>query len=143
VTAEELFALYNPHVRPIAERARALVLDVFPDAIEQVDGPDKMLHYGLGTKMAQQVFYVAGYTSHANLGFWFGSNTHDPQKLLEGTGKRLRHVKLRTLQDVDRPALGELLQSSLAQQRESSQAPSPLAKNRSSSDCTNPRCSPA
>ena len=117
MTVEELFALYNPRVRPIVERARALVLDVFPDALEQVDGPDKMLHYGLGTKMAQQVFYIAGFTSHANLGFWFGSNTHDPHSLLEGTGKRLRHVKLRTLQDVDRLALRELLQSSLAQQK--------------------------
>lgn len=120
MTVEELFALYNPKVRPIAEKARALVLDVFPDALEQVDGPDKMLHYGLGTKMAQQVFYIAGFTSHANLGFWFGSNTHDPHNLLEGTGKRLRHVKLRALQDVDQPALRELLQSSLAHQRESS-----------------------
>ena len=62
---------------------------------------------------------IAGFTSHANLGFWFGSNTHDPYNLLEGTGKRLRHVKLRTLQDVDRPALRELLQSSLAHQRAS------------------------
>jgi len=117
VTIEELFALYNLQVRSIVERARALVLDIFPDALEQVDGPDKMLHYGLGTKMAQQVVYIAGFTSHANLGFWFGSTTQDPHNLLEGTGKRLRHVKLRTLQDVDRPALRELLQSSLAQQK--------------------------
>jgi uncharacterized protein DUF1801 len=117
VTVEELLALYNPQVRPIVEKARTLVLDVFPDALEQVDGPDKMLHYGFGTKMAQQVFYIAGFTSHANLGFWFGSNSRDPHSLLEGTGKRLRHVKLRTLQDVDHPALRELLESSLAERK--------------------------
>jgi hypothetical protein len=115
VTVEELLALYNPHVRSIAEKARALVLDVFPDAIEQVDAPDKMLHYGLGPRMAQQVFYIAGYSAHANLGFWYGSRTPDPHNLLEGTGKRLRHVKLRTPHDLERPALRELLALSLAQ----------------------------
>ncbi|HST06415.1 MAG TPA: DUF1801 domain-containing protein [Chloroflexia bacterium] len=119
MTIEELFALYNPSVRATAEKARALVLDVFPDALEQVDAPDKMIHYGLGTKMAQQVFYIAGYTAHANLGLWFGSSTRDPHNLLEGTGKRLRHVKLRSPQDVDRPGLRELLQDSLADRRAS------------------------
>ena len=67
MTIEELLALYNPQVRATAEKARALVLDVFPDALEQVDAPDKMIHYGLGTKMAQQVFYIAGYTSTPTL----------------------------------------------------------------------------
>lgn len=114
MTVEELFAPYSPRIRAIAERARTLVLDVFPGAIEHVDAANKMIHYGFGTKMGQRVFYVAGFTSHVDIGLWHGNNTSDPCALLEGTGKKLRHVKLRTKEDVDRPALRELLAASLA-----------------------------
>ena len=117
MTVEELFSLYNPTVAATAARARTLVLDIFPDAFEQVDAKDKMLHYGLGPKMAQQVFYIAGYTAHANIGFWDGVSLSDPDHLLVGTGKRLRHVKLRTPEDVDHPGLRALLDASLAERR--------------------------
>ena len=39
--------------------------------------------------------YVNVFKSHANVGFFHGSALQDPAKLLEGTGKRMRHVKLR------------------------------------------------
>jgi hypothetical protein len=44
--------------------------------------------------------YVAAYTAHVNLGFWEGVFLSDPDGLLEGTGKRMRHVKLRSPSDV-------------------------------------------
>jgi hypothetical protein len=114
MTVEELFSLYNPEVRAVAKKARALVLDVFPNAVEQVDAPDKMLHYGTGPKMNEQLFYIAGYTAHVNVGFWYGAHLPDPEGIVEGTGKRLRHVKLRKPEDVYRPALRALLEAALA-----------------------------
>jgi hypothetical protein len=109
MTVEELLAPYTPDVRGIAEKMRAVVLEVFPGAVEQVDPADKLLAYGTGLKMAQQVFYIAPFKAHVNLGFLLGTVLPDPHGLLEGTGKRLRHVKLRTPSDVDRPELRELM----------------------------------
>jgi hypothetical protein len=118
VTFEELLESHSPEVRDIALRARALVLSIYPDAMEQVDPPDHLVAYGHGLKMRAQLWYIAPFKSHVNLGFIRGRELreqHDPGGLLEGTGKNLRHVKLRSLADVERPALRELLEKSLAQ----------------------------
>ena len=39
--------------------------------------------------------YVVGYAKHVNLGFCEGASLPDPDRLLEGTGKSMRHVKMR------------------------------------------------
>lgn len=112
MTFEELIASHSPEVQAIALRAREVVLSVYPDAIEQVDPPDHLVAYGRGLKMGEQLWYIAPFKAHANLGFMRGADQHDPAGLLEGTGKKLRHVKLRSMDDVDRPALRALLESS-------------------------------
>ena len=53
--------------------------------------------------------YVNAYTAHVNLGFFYGAFLPDEQGLLEGSGKRMRHVKLRPGQLPDAEALKELL----------------------------------
>lgn len=53
--------------------------------------------------------YVNAYTHHVNVYFFFGALLPDPAHLLEGTGKRGRHVKLRPGQTVDESALERLL----------------------------------
>ncbi|MBI5671023.1 MAG: DUF1801 domain-containing protein [Chloroflexi bacterium] len=51
------------------------------------------------------------YQNHVNLGFARGVSLPDPAGLLEGTGKKARHVKLRTAEDVDNLAVRELLEA--------------------------------
>ena len=53
--------------------------------------------------------YVNAYRDHVNVGFFFGALLKDPAHLLEGTGKRGRHVKLRPGRDVNSAALAELV----------------------------------
>ena len=53
--------------------------------------------------------YVNAYRDHVNVGFFFGALLDDPRCLLEGTGKRGRHVKLRPGRDVDATALAQLV----------------------------------
>ncbi len=53
--------------------------------------------------------YVAVFKDHVNVGFFHGASLEDPGRLLEGTGKRMRHVKLRPARDVDAAALGNLI----------------------------------
>jgi hypothetical protein len=47
--------------------------------------------------------------NHVTFGFLQGTSLPDPEKLLEGTGKNLLHVKLRTVEDLKRPALKKLI----------------------------------
>ena len=53
--------------------------------------------------------YVDAFSAHANVGFFFGATLDDPAGLLEGAGKRMRHVKLRWGQPVNDAALSELI----------------------------------
>ena len=46
---------------------------------------------------------------HASFGFAQGTSLSDPAKLLEGTGKNIRHVKLKILEEVNDPNLRNLL----------------------------------
>jgi hypothetical protein len=55
--------------------------------------------------------YVNAFKDHVNVGFFFGALLTDPTGLLEGTGKRGRHVKLRPGREVDRTALAQLVQT--------------------------------
>ena len=49
--------------------------------------------------------------NHVTFGFHFGTSLEDPERLLEGTGKNIRHVKLRELADLQHKGLRELVQA--------------------------------
>ena len=53
--------------------------------------------------------YVNAFSFHVNIGFFHGASLDDPASLLEGTGKRMRHVKIRWAQHVDEAALSALI----------------------------------
>ena len=54
--------------------------------------------------------YVNAFRAHVNVGFFRGAEIADPGGLLEGTGRFMRHVKLRPSSNVDAVALMELIQ---------------------------------
>ena len=53
--------------------------------------------------------YVNAFRAHVNVGFFFGAALADPARLLEGSGKRMRHVKIRWAQPVNEAALSALI----------------------------------
>ena len=55
--------------------------------------------------------YVNAFTAHVNVGFFLGAEIADPGRLLEGTGKFMRHVKLRPERDIDAVALRRLVET--------------------------------
>ncbi len=55
--------------------------------------------------------YVNAFTAHVNVGFFLGAEIADPQGLLEGTGKFMRHVNLHRERDVDVAALMSLIET--------------------------------
>lgn len=61
--------------------------------------------------------YVNVFAAHVNVGFFAGAALDDPAHLLEGTGKRMRHVKLRPGREPDARALTALIRQAYAQIR--------------------------
>src|SRR5579872_7058338 len=77
------------------------------------DDVRELLHDGHPTAcVADAAFgYVNAFKAHVNVGFFRGAEIADPERLLEGGGKRMRHVKLRPDREVNAMALRKLIQS--------------------------------
>ena len=58
--------------------------------------------------------YVNSFKSHVNVGFFNGASLDDPAGLLQGSGKRMRHVKLNPHDAFDAKALGALIDAAYA-----------------------------
>jgi hypothetical protein len=71
----------------------------------------ELMHDGCPTAcVADAAFaYVNTFTSHVNVGFFHGFALKDPAGLLQGTGKRMRHVKLRPAAEINASALKALI----------------------------------
>src|SRR6516162_9745104 len=84
------------------------------------DDVREVLHDGHPTAcVADAAFaYVNAFKAHVNVGFFRGAEIADPRKLLEGTGKSMRHVKLRPDRDVDAAALRTLIETAYRDMRE-------------------------
>ncbi|HEY9378792.1 MAG TPA: hypothetical protein VIQ02_17070, partial [Jiangellaceae bacterium] len=95
--------------------------EVMPDAQEQVDLPDRVLAFGFGppggVRMRGLAVGLIPHTAHVNVQLADGAQLDDPTGIVEGTGKRIRHVKCRSLEDVGRPALRALLDQQAARRR--------------------------
>ena len=105
---------YAPDIRDLTHQVRALVAAVAPDADEYLKLGWKVIWYGFGPKMPDQFAVVMPTRNHVGLGFSYGSDLPDPKGKLEGAGKRMRHVKLRTAADVSDPAIAALLRAQVA-----------------------------
>ena len=116
-----LLEQHNPAVREVFLALRALVGDVMPDASEQLDLPDHLLAFGFGppggTRLRDLAVALIPHGAHVNVQLADGALLDDPSGIVEGTGKRIRHVKSRSLDDVSRPALRVLLQEQAARRR--------------------------
>ncbi len=114
-TFEDILYKSTPEIAKLARKIRALILDVAPDAVEVISVKDRVAGYGSSAKKRSQLVYIALPQGWARLGFYFGGELPDPARLLEGEGKRLRHIKIRSEQDLARPGVRELV--SLAMNR--------------------------
>jgi hypothetical protein len=97
------FAIADPH-RTIAQSWFEHIRGLGPDVRE-------VLHDGCPVAcVGNAAFaYVDAYKSYASVGFYFGASLDDPAHLLEGDGKRMRHVKLRPGKELDDKAVCHLI----------------------------------
>jgi len=104
---------YNPVVIETASALRAVITETLPDLTEMVDIPSKIVAYGFSSTYAGLVCAIAPYWQHVNLMFARGVNLPDPETLLQGSGKRARHVRLNSPADVRRQGIIDLLMAAV------------------------------
>ena len=63
--------------------------------------------------------YILPCKKWVNIGFYQGAELADPDRLLEGTGARMRHIKVRSVEDASRPALRALVREARKRRGES------------------------
>jgi hypothetical protein len=102
-------AARSDDLRPLVEQWFARMRGCGEDVRE-------LMHDGCPTACVRDAAfgYVGAYKAHVNVGFFFGAFLDDPARLLQGTGKRMRHVKLHPGGDVDATALGSLVDAAYA-----------------------------
>jgi hypothetical protein len=121
---------YGPAITKLVLAARRLVLEEAAGAVELIYDAYSAVSagYSFTGRPSDCCIYVAAYAKGANIGFWDGTSLPDPEGLLEGTGKRSRHVKIRSIPDLERPALRELIQAAVSlAERPDSVAPKPTS----------------
>ena len=87
---------------------------MIPDISERVDAKARIIGYGYGPKYADMVCMLMPTKAGVNLGIAYAMELPDPTKLLEGTGKLHRHVKLKSKVDLETAALKSLLKAAVA-----------------------------
>ncbi|WP_210480157.1 DUF1801 domain-containing protein [Naasia sp. SYSU D00948] len=107
---EAMVSDFPAPVPELAVASRSLILDVFPRAVEVVWAQQRTAGYGTGPrKMTDQFCWLAPYPKHVVFGFYYGTELPDPEGLLEGTGRLMRHVKIRRPEDLERAGLHDLV----------------------------------
>ena len=106
----EIVSGVSLYARQLAEQARALIQTVYPGVVEVPWPKQRVIGYGVGPKkMSEHFCYISVSKEHINLGFMYGAELPDPEKLLKGSGKLLRHVRITQTEQLSDPALYELL----------------------------------
>jgi hypothetical protein len=98
---------YDPEVRELALELRALVLEEMAPCYENIYDAYSAVAIGYGTsdRLRDGILHVAVYSKHVNLGFNDGATLADPKGILQGTGNRIRHITIKTKDDIQRPEL--------------------------------------
>jgi hypothetical protein len=117
-TFDDLLEITEPPLRPVVKALRALVLEIDPHACEVVRLGDRAASYGVGPRrMVDGYAYLMPHRQWVNLGFYRGALLADPDALLEGTGAKMRHVKVRSLEEAGNAALRTLIENACADRR--------------------------
>ena len=98
---------YDREIRELALQLRGLLLEEIAPCYENIYDAYSAVAIGYGTsdRLSDGIFHVAVYANHVNLGFNEGATLADPKGILLGKGNRIRHLTIRTPDDLARPEL--------------------------------------
>ena len=96
---------YDRAIQKLALNLRSLVLEEMAPCHENIYDAYSAVAIGYGPtdRLGDGVLHIAVYASGVNLGFNHGATLDDPLGILKGTGKRIRHISIKTPADLERP----------------------------------------
>jgi len=110
----ELIEPYPPQIQKLVLATCKFILRIIPGANETVDTKSKVIGFGFGSGYKDMICSLIPAKGWVTLGIGWGAELPDPHKLMEGSGKVHRHVKLKTESDLETPGLQTLLKARLA-----------------------------
>lgn len=95
---------YDREVQYLAFELRRLVLEELGPCYENIYDAYSAVAIGYGTseRLSDGIFHIAVYSKHVNLGFNDGATLDDPKGILQGSGNRIRHVTIKSPDDLKR-----------------------------------------
>ena len=117
-TFEEAIAKSSVPAQEFARQVRALIVRIYPDVVMVPWKRQQTVGFGVGPKkMSEHFCYIGAYRHHVNLGFNYGADLPDPENLLEGTGKKFRKVKIDGVDQLELPALRQLIEAAIQERK--------------------------
>lgn len=113
-----LLAAHAPELQAIEQALRATIRREFPTAVEQVDFGNRLIAFGRTMKMRGLVFAIIAHQTWVNLQLADGADLPDPHGVIEGTGKRIRHIKVRSVEAAASVPVVDAIRAQLASRSE-------------------------
>lgn len=113
-TWDEVLASHTPEVQAAARALEALIREELPDVVVQFDPGNGLLAFGRSMKMRDLLFALIPHAGWVNLQLADGALLPNPDGLIEGTGKRIRHIKVRSVESANEPRVGAAIRAQLA-----------------------------
>lgn len=109
-TFEDVIHNSAPAAAEIALSLRRLIQELCQDVTEVHRPAEQHTDYVINAGKKESVFtYICPVKGYVRLGFYYGAALPDPARVLVGNGKRLRHIKLNEVSDVQRPEVHALI----------------------------------
>lgn len=109
---ELLLNKYDENIGALATEARALITRLFPKAEEKIYFGWRVARFSLDGTMAGQFIAIGPHKKHVNLYFMNGMELDDPKELMDGNGKKMRHVSITEAKQLKSAALKALIKAS-------------------------------
>ena len=106
---EEFLSNYPQEIRRISVELRKIARNTMPRTHEFLYYD--AINYSIDDPPQGRICYISPMEKYVTLGFLFGAQLDDPHHLLQGSGKRARHLKVRALEETKNSALKELVKA--------------------------------
>ena len=127
-TFDDLLSPYSDDVRRLADSTRRLLRELLPSVEETIDSSGPYAFYGYGPGYKGMICSIIVSKGGVKLGLVGGIDLDDPHKLLEGAGKRHRHIAIEEPGDLRKPGVRELVRANAAAWRERQSAAPPAKR---------------
>ncbi|WP_058305958.1 DUF1801 domain-containing protein [Gracilibacillus massiliensis] len=94
-SVEQYIVKFPKNIQEITVDLHHLILNTSSEWTEEIKWgmPSYSIH--------KNICYLQASKNHVNLGFYHGAQLKDTYHLLEGTGKQMRHIRVKRVEDID------------------------------------------